>query len=81
MWKKDLMMTLLCTTTMNMEVIEPTLVILVGTWALLFLLGSLLGILVLNVLYLNLYIFAVVLLSLIRKWFLEGFPLSHSLAM
>ena len=52
---------------MNMEVIEPTLVILVGTWALLFLLGSLLGILVLNVLYLNLYIFAVVLLSLIRK--------------
>ena len=60
-------MTLLCTTTMNMEVIESTLVILVGTWALLFLLGSLLGILVLNVLYLNLYIFAVVLLSLIRK--------------
>ena len=59
---------------MNMEVIEPTLVILVGTWALLFLLGSLLGILVLNVLYLNLYIFAVVLLSLIRSDSWKGSP-------
>ena len=52
---------------MNMEVTEPILV----TWLVLgfyiILLGLLLGILVLNVLYLGLYIFVVVLLSLIRK--------------
>ena len=66
---------------MNMEVTEPILV----TWLVLgfyiILLGLLLGILVLNVLYLGLYIFVVVLLSLIRKHFLVGFCLSHSLAI
>ena len=46
-----------------------------------FQLGSLLGILVLRVIYLGLYIFAIVLLSFIRKLFLEGFCLYHSLAI
>lgn len=66
---------------MNMEIIEPTLVILVGTRALLYFLGSLLGILALNVLYLGLYSFVAVFLSLIRNRFLRKFCLSHYLAM
>ena len=64
---------------MNTEVIESTLVILVGTWILNYF--GRFFIIVLNVLYLGLYIFVVVLLSLIRKHFLVGFCLSHSLAI
>ena len=69
---------LLCTTAMNVEVI--TLVILVGTGAFFFL-DLLLGTLVLNVLYLGLYIFVVALLSLIRNYFMEGFCSSDFLAI
>ena len=64
---------LLYAATMNMEIIVPSLVILVGTRAL-FYLSLLLGILVLNALYLRLYIFVVVL-SFIRNCFLEGISL------
>ena len=64
---------------MNTEVIEPTLVILAGTGAYTILLGLLLGILVLNVLYLGLYIFVVVVIISNKKAYL--ICLSHSLAI
>ena len=66
---------LVCATTMNMEVIEPTLVILVGTLALLYFVRF-----IIKIFSLTCSIF-VVLISLIRKRFLEGFCLSHSLVM
>ena len=84
MWIKNLKKipySLLCAITMNIDVTEPTLVILVGTRALLFLAWCILRIFALNILYLGLCVFVVVLLSLIRRCFLEGFCLSHSLAM
>ena len=65
--KEDLAMIpypLLCTTSMIVEVIEPTLVILVGTQLYFFFQGLLLEILVLNILYSGLYIFVIALLSL-----------------
>lgn len=85
--KEDLAMIpypLLCTTSMIVEVIEPS-------WysALFFFQGLLLEILVLNILYSGLYIFVIALLSLISNCFIErfcssfveGFCLSHHLAM
>ena len=72
---------LLCANTMNTEVIEPTLVTLVGTRVLYYFVRFIIRNLSIKCSIFRLYFFAVVLLSLIKKRSLVGFCLSHSLAI